>query len=463
MNPSDAVLWEMERDPVLRSPTLAVALLDTTPEWSRVVQRTRQAVAAVPRLRQRVAERPLALEAPRWVDDPHVELDHHLRRVRLPAGGGLRAVLDLAEPLVMAPFDRARPLWEQLIVEGLDGGGAALVQKLHHSLTDGVGAVDLALAMLDLQRRPASAGKGRPAPADGAASGGARPWLDQVREVALSRFEALVGGAWDASEAVTRTWIKAVTDPVGSMRDSAEMAASLSRVLAPASASASPLLQGRSGVRRLSTLEYALADLARAGHTVGGTVNDALLAAVVEGVRRYHLELDTDVDELRITMPVNRREDGDDPGGNRLTRARFVVPATIDDAADRMRVLGSLARSARAEPALEWTDALAAVFQLLPGPVATGVLGPMFKQVDVAVSNVPGLPVRTFLAGAELVRAYAFGPPTGAAVNVALLSHLDTACIGVVTDPAAVADEALLLGCLEASFDDVVAAGGAAR
>ena len=54
------------------------------------------------------------------------------------------------------------------------------------------------------------------------------------------------------------------------------------------------------------------------------------------------------------------------------------------------------------------------------------------------------------------MRNYAFAPPTGAAVNIAFLSHVDTACIGVVCDSAAVPDEDVLLACLVEGFDEVL-------
>src|SRR5207237_6950046 len=90
----------------------------------------------------------------RWVADPDFDLHYHLRWVRSPDPGSLRTLLDLAQPLAMQGFDRARPLWEFTVVEGLADGKAALIQKVHHSITDGVGAIKLAMHMLDLEREP---------------------------------------------------------------------------------------------------------------------------------------------------------------------------------------------------------------------------------------------------------------------------------------------------------------------
>jgi hypothetical protein len=62
-----------------------------------------------------------------------------------------------------------------------------------------------------------------------------------------------------------------------------------------------------------------------------------------------------------------------------------------------------------------------------------------------------------FLGGAEIERMWAFAPPTGAALSVTLLSHADTACVGIASDLAAVSDPGLLETCLAAAFDEVLA------
>ncbi len=150
---SDSVLWDIEKDPVLRSTITAVALLDRVPDWERLQRRLEHGSHLVPRLRQRVVVPPLRVGAPRWIDDPRFDLDYHLRRVgahEAPSGADpLRAALDVAQTLSLAPFDRARPLWEFTLVEGLPGGQAAFVQKVHHTVTDGVGGIRLALMLVD--------------------------------------------------------------------------------------------------------------------------------------------------------------------------------------------------------------------------------------------------------------------------------------------------------------------------
>ena len=158
-------------------------------------------------------------------------------------------------------------------------------------------------------------------------------------------------------------------------------------------------------------------------------------------------------------MPINVRRDDDERGGNRFTPARFSVPVDIDDPAARMAALGAIARSWRHEPAIGLTEVLAGVLSHLPDAVTTSIFGSMLKGVDFVATNVPGSWERRWLAGAEVVKLYGFGPTSGAAVSFALVSHLDVCCVGVNTDTVAIPDPDVLLTCLQHGFAEVVAVG----
>ena len=109
-------------------------------------------------MRQRVATPLLRMGPPQWSGDANFDLRYHLRRVRA-CEPTLDAVLDLARTSAMAGFDRARPLWEYTVVEGLEGGRSAMILKVHHSMTDGVGGMKLLLMLFDFEREPASPGR----------------------------------------------------------------------------------------------------------------------------------------------------------------------------------------------------------------------------------------------------------------------------------------------------------------
>jgi hypothetical protein len=132
----ESVMWRVD-DAALRPTIVLVQMLDTVPDWARLIGEHEWLSLAVPRLRQRVAGSASGFGTPRWVDDPGFDLGNHLRRIRLPAPGDLRRLLDVAQTMERAPFDRDRPLWEAVLAEGLNGEHAGYVLKLHHSCMDG--------------------------------------------------------------------------------------------------------------------------------------------------------------------------------------------------------------------------------------------------------------------------------------------------------------------------------------
>jgi diacylglycerol O-acyltransferase len=451
MNESDAILWSIERDPALRTTIVAVAILDRAPDLARLRDTLTVATHEVPRLRQRVVEPAVRLGTPSWVDDDRFDLEYHLRRVGAPAPGDLRSVLDLAAPIAMAAFDKERPLWEFTVVEGLDGGRSALVQKIHHSFTDGVGGMALARLLVDDERhavRPLVADDDPDRPIRAAPSVTVATAVDQARlAVSTSVRAARSMPGWSAGAIAHPR--RVVGEGVGLMR-------SVGRMVAPVREPLSPVMRGRGLSRRLDAFELPLEQLSAAAHAAGGSLNDAFLAAVAGGVRRFHVDYGDVPSALRVTMPVNRRRAGDDLGNNRFTPVRFALPITELDPAERIRAIGGLTRRWRREPALPATEMIAGALNRLPAAMTTSVFGAMLTAIDLVATNVPGLPGRSYLAGAEVLSQYAFAPTSGAAFSIALVSHGGECCVGVNTDTAAVTDPALLVDCLRQGFDEVV-------
>jgi diacylglycerol O-acyltransferase / wax synthase len=143
MSDLEALMWRSEASPRLRSTGVFVDVLDRAPEWERLVAAHEWAVQYVPRLRQRVEDDPLRIGTPAWRLDEDFDLGYHLRRAHAPAPGTFAGTLEMAQVLAMAPFDRARPLWEAVLVEGLQDGTSVYLLKLHHSLLDGQAGVQL--------------------------------------------------------------------------------------------------------------------------------------------------------------------------------------------------------------------------------------------------------------------------------------------------------------------------------
>lgn len=456
MSDSDALMWTIEKDAMLRSTITAVAILDRAPDHDRLRHLLDRGSRLVPRLRQRVRANPLSIAPPRWETDPNFDLDYHVRFVKATGAGDLRSVLDMAQPIAMAGFDRARPLWEATLIEGMEDDRAALVLKVHHAITDGVGSIKLALIMFELERDAAP--EELPDAPDAFVMSQAQRWMDAIaHEQRRALGIARRSGSTVAGSAASAVG-SAVGDPGGTARRVRETVESVARLAAPATAPLSPVMTGRSLSVRFATLDVPLAAAKAAARAGGGTLNDAFVAATAAGFARYHADLGAETPALRMTMPINvRTDDTQDVAGNQFVPARFPIPLDVDDPAERMQVLHTLILEQRGEPSLGFVEPMAGLLRRLPTSLSTGLFGAMLKGVDLVTSNVPGAPIPIYTAGGEVEAMFAFGPLTGAAANLTLLSYRDVLHIGVNVDPAAVTEPDRLVDALRAGWDELLA------
>lgn len=447
---SDAFTWEMERDPRLRSTVVSIMLFDSSPDFGVLRSRLLRIGEELPIFRQRVVESPPPAP-PRWELDRDFDPDWHIRRVLAPPPATLDVVVEMARRAEMADFDRARPLWQVTLVEGLEDGRAALLLKLHHALTDGVGGVRIALTLFDLS--PDGAEDERPPSLEPARQPGT--W-EGYRQAAGYDWRLLGAAARAALVEAPREAARLVRAPRGRSAELWATASSVYRTVRPINRTGSPLMDERSLRRHLSVHSVPLAGLKAAARAHDAKLNDAFLAAVSIGLRRYHEKHDVEVGDLHVCMPVDIRGPQDGPGGNRITLMRFDVPVgQPGDAAERIRAIHERASFVRGERSLPHTQAIAGALNLVPRWYIASIL----RRVDFLASDVPGIPVPVWVGGARLLAQYAFGPTIGAAVNVTLMSYVDTCAIGVDVDTGAVPDPDLLHECLVAGFDEVLAAG----
>jgi WS/DGAT/MGAT family acyltransferase len=454
MSAFEALMWRMESDAHLRSTMTVVDVLDRAPDWGRLVAAHEWASRLIPRFRQRVQEPALQLGPPTWVDDGNFDLHYHLQRIALPEPGNERQLFDLAQAEAMAPFDRARSPWRALLIEGLEGGRAAYLLKLHHSVTDGQGGIQL-LALLHSRKREPSPEKAAPAARGGEETDALRLLRAQAQRAVVEAPLAAARGARDAVE----LWADFVRRPWAGARRAAEFGRSLQRVLAPPSTPQSPLLARRSLSWHFEALDVALEDLKRAGRAAGGSLNDAYIAALLGGFRRYHERLGSPIDALPMAMPISLRS-GDHPmGGNRFAGARFSAPVGVEDPAERIRIVHEFVLNVREEPAIDALGFAAPTLNRLPAPLVAQWYAGQTAKLDLQASNVAGLPWEAYIAGAKIERMLPFGPVPGCAVMATLLSYAGTCCIGVNCDPASVTDPALFMRCLTGGLEEVLALG----
>ncbi len=452
MSDADALMWNIEKDPALRSTITIVMVLDRTVAHDKLIRLFERASRAIPRLRQRVRANPFSVAPPRWEVDPHFDLHFHLWWVKAPGKGTMRDLLSVAEPVAMSGFDRARPLWRAVVVEGLADKQSAIVIKLHHAITDGVGGIKLQLELLDLEQdAPEREMPGRP-PVH------VMSQPERMVDAFQHARRRQLGIAKRSALSATTGAAKALSNPLEAIGTTTELAASVGRVLRPVSHPLSPLMTGRSLSTRFDVLTVPLDEAKKAAKKGGGRLNDAFVGGVARGLHRYHLRHGVDCDELRMAIPINvRAADAENVAGNAFVPARIEIPIDIEDPVEHMRALRQLVEGARAEPANELVDPLSNVLNRLPTTAVTALFGSMVKSVDFTTSNVPGAPFPVFLAGARLISQFPFGPMAGGALNITLLSYQNDLNIGVSSDPAAVPDPDVLMACLREGFDEILA------
>jgi diacylglycerol O-acyltransferase / wax synthase len=452
MSAVDVLMFRSEGHPRTRTAMLGLYVLDRAPPRDDFLAHIDQASRLFPRLRERVVEATTPLVDARWVTDPDFDLAYHVRRVHAPGAGAFRDVLDLVEGSLMAPLDTARPLWEFTLVEGLERDRAALITKLSHAITDGVGGMQMQSVLFDTEREPPPRpAEPEPIPVDLTAADITRAAVRRLPRTLAGTATGLVGGVIGGATRVA--W-----DPMRTAERTAGYVRSLGRLLATP-ARPSPLLAGRSNSRRVLWAEVTLDDLKRAAKAVGGTVNDAYVATLAGALARYHDRLGVPVAAVSVAVPISRRLDGTGAEGNQWAPALISVPTGEDDAATRIRAIGSSLRAARSEVALDAISSLAPVLSRLPSALVNGPLANLAPRADVQASNVPGWPIDTYVCGAKVERFIGFGPLPGAAMMVVLLSSAGNCTIGVNYDPAAIERPDVFQTCLEESLDEVVTLG----
>jgi diacylglycerol O-acyltransferase / wax synthase len=461
LSPLDYLFHRGESHPSTRSAFLNLEILDRPADWGRLREAMDRASRVVIRMRQKVVIPPLPATPPRWVVDPDFDLDYHLRRVALPAPGTLRQLLDLAELTLQSPLDTSRALWEAIYVEGLEGGSgfrAALLTKLSHAVTDGLGGIALFEQVYDTERdAPPRPMPPVPVPRDLSGNDLLRGSLRQLPETTFAAGQRLLGRT-------ASTAARLITEPGATVTEAVRFADSARRMLSPPPATPSPLLRRRSLVSRTVVLELPLADLRAAAKSVvvsgerRASVNDAYLAALCGGLGRYHEVLGVPVDALPLALPVSLRT-GDDPAsGNRFTGVTIAAPVGESDPAERMRQVREQVIARRSEPAIDVIGRLAPVLSLLPDEAVYEVFA-RITPADVQASNVPGYAQETFLAGARVDRQYGLGPLPRVGMMAILISRAGICTVAFRYDTASFTAADQLEKCLQAGFDEIVQLG----
>jgi diacylglycerol O-acyltransferase len=445
MSSFDALLYRGDDDPHTRAIFIVACVLDRNPGRQRFIDAFERASRLIPRLRQRVVAPPLPLFLPWWVVDPEFDLGYHLRFARLPGPGTDLELLDAAQAEVTAPLDADRPLWEALLLEGLEGGRAAIVLRLSHALTDSLDPAALLAALLDASRSPRK-GRMPPAPQPRHVT------PEELLERSLASLPAsALGGARRLADGLAN-----LQDLGTLLNEALAFAQSLGRVVESAG-SPSPLLVGRSLRRRCAAFDLELADLEHTGRAARASVGNVYLGCVAASLRRYHEALGEPVERLPLAIPVGLR--GSATSANHFGALLIAAPLGVRSVARRLEQIQRILSAGRAERAIDTMGLMAPVLARLPGSMLRA-LAAAVPRPDILASSLPGPGKPAYVAGAKILKSYTFGPAPGVAAMFTMQSLGHGCSISINYDPAAITHSDLFAECLTRGFSETLRYGG---
>lgn len=484
MSGFESMMWDMERDPHLASTFSNITILDQAPDRVAFRRRMAKALERVPRLRQRVEESSLPWQLPRWVDDEEMDLDYHLRWLDMGGHATRRDLYDLVAVLSRDPLDRARPLWQFVVIEGLADGRAAMLQRLHHTITDGEGGIRLSVEFLDFERNPPESQSPRPSRRDKPrdtepgeteprdteppAGDGADPKSAAATSPSAAPAIASTAAATDSDElAETQPPIWDRTrDTVGSLWSGASQLYGTARSAgrqAMVGNRKSPLWTTRSLDRWYGTTTLNLADVIEAARSMDASVNDIFMAGAAAAAGQVHRDSGMPVSQLRASMPVSTRHDRS-AGGNAFSPTQMLVPTGEMTPRERVGLVHDIIVEIRQEKAIDaMGQAANAIAAALPKTVILRSGQYLTRAVDFVCSNVRAAPFDLFIGGALMHANYPIGPIAGTAFNLTTMSYRGWLFLGLYVDTAAVEDPPALLATLDDCYSELLATVGLPR
>lgn len=421
--------------PTMHMHVALVAILDprTMPagyDYARVHEYIDRGVRTQPQLLRRLVNVPLQIDHPRWVGDPYVDTLHHVRRIACPAPGDLEQLAALAGRILSTPLDRARPLWEVWVVEGLEGGRFALIPKIHHAITDGIAGTQILSALFSARADAPPAAISEPAVEDEATPNE----LDILRDALSSRI---------ARPAELMRMFKRTKNALGDFyerRRSPEHGAGATAFDTPRACWNGPLSPRRS----TAFARVSGSDVKAIRKPFGASANEVVLAICGGALRSYLLQREElPSAPLIAACPISTR--GRSAGGNKVSAMFTSLATNVADPKERLLTIRQVTRNAKQEHDALGGDMLRSWAELAtPGLVTTAARvyskyrlaelhRPMF---NLMISNVPGPRVPIYFAGAELVASYPLGPiQEGAGLNITVMSYAGHVEFGFVTTP----------------------------
>jgi diacylglycerol O-acyltransferase / wax synthase len=455
MSPVGSILWGLGDDSSMRMIVGNVIILDRPPSREALVARVTRAVALAPRLRQRPDASPGMRGRPSWIDD-EFDAAVHVRTMAVASPGDQRQVLDLVALLEASPFDSNLSPWDVTLIEGLEGGRAALYLRAHHAVTDGLAGANLVRMLLDDQA-------GAPSPSEPATVAAptepATPTTKSVNDEGQStrRRPGTVSVTIDlagaihpiASGVAAAMRIDPLDTVVRGVQRGLDVANSVSRQVVVTGGPLSALPPSRSINSRFEA--FTVPGARTTALALGGSRNDLLVAAAAVGLGLYHQHLGLPCPQLRLASPSRWRSDAH--GGGSVVPTRVEVPAENGPPGPLFGVVAERLARARREPALHTTQLLASAVSRMPRRLLMPLMRGQAQTVDFVATSLPGARGVRQICGALVEMSVPFGPRVGSLMNITGFGVDDRLDIGICLDPTAIAEPDLLVQLVQTAFD----------
>jgi diacylglycerol O-acyltransferase / wax synthase len=410
----------------------------------------------VPRYRQRIRDVPLSIGRPLWAEDPHFELDYHVRHTALPGPGGRDELRNLVGRVMAQRLDRSKPLWELWIVEGVQDDQWAMISKIHHALVDGVSGTDLLAVLLDSSSEP-SPGVADDWHPDGDPSD-LHVIAQTLKDYAVSPFEQ-----WRVARSLVRRPARLAKRVGGSVKG-------LPAMTDWVRTRTSSVLVGPIGPhRRYAWTATTLDDVKTIRSALGGSVNDVVLSAVTRGFRDLLLAHDEKVEgrTIRSLVPVSVRQEGDPEYANRVSAILAELPVGIEDPLERLAsIRGQMDQLKRSGEAVA-AETLTSLSGFAPPLLLALGLRVAFRSahrtsrtpIETVTTNVPGPQQPLYALGRKMLTAYPYVPlASPIRVGIAIFSYTGRLTFGLTADRDGIHDLDVLANGIDAGIAELLQA-----
>jgi len=451
MSPMDASFLHIEND-VNHMHIASIAIFEgPPPPYEDVVEMIASKLHKVPRYRQRVHFVPLTAGRPMWVDDPHFNIQYHIRHTALPSPGGDQELRNLVGRVMAQQLDRHKPLWEVWVAEGLEGGGWAMLSKTHHCMVDGVSGTDLLAVVMDSTPTPE-----REKP---------EPWIPERQPTGLGLVRNALFDRTISPYEQLRTVRAALRTPPRIVKRVRDVGMGLSTFSSFVGKEVESSLNGPIGPHRRWTWAETTLDKVkqiRAAH--GGTVNDIVLSATTKGFRDLLISRGESVTDfvVRTLVPVSVRTENERGTYNNRVSAMFAeLPVGLVDPVARLASIGEQMKGLKEHKQAVAAEALTSLSGFTP-PLLLALGGRLFarahqRSIQTVTTNVPGPQRPMYAAGRRMVAAYPYVPLAGwVRIGIAIFSYAGQLNFGITGDWETASDIEVLADGIEEGITELL-------